>query len=71
MALRRWARLAFLFVTAALSSIACGRTTPVPSTKAATATVSQAQQRAPFAVAIVVDQLSAWVAASRWPELPK
>jgi hypothetical protein len=26
--------------------------------------------RAPFVVAIVVDQLSAWVAATRWPELP-
>jgi hypothetical protein len=30
-----------------------------------------AKPRAPFVVAIVVDQLSAWVAASRWPELPK
>ena len=28
-------------------------------------------KRAPFVVAIVIDQLSAWVAASRWPELPK
>lgn len=29
------------------------------------------KHHAPFVVAIVVDQLSAWVAASRWPELPK
>ncbi|MDB4933597.1 MAG: Alkaline phosphatase [Labilithrix sp.] len=75
MALRRYesaaAAFAFLSLTAALSSIACGRSTPAPSTKPATATVSQAPRRAPFAVAIVVDQLSAWVAASRWPELPK
>lgn len=28
-----------------------------------------AKPHAPFAFAIVVDQLSAWVAASRWPEL--
>lgn len=27
-------------------------------------------KRQPFVVAIVVDQLSAWVAQSRWPELP-
>ena len=27
-------------------------------------------KRPPFVVAIVVDQLSAWVAQSRWPELP-
>jgi Type I phosphodiesterase / nucleotide pyrophosphatase len=27
--------------------------------------------RSPFVVAIIVDQLSAWVAASRFPELPK
>ena len=30
-----------------------------------------AGRRQPFVVAIVVDQLSAWVAASRFPELPK
>ena len=30
-----------------------------------------APKRAPFVVAIIVDQLSAWVAASRFPELPK
>jgi hypothetical protein len=34
-------------------------------------TVSPPRTRAPFVLAIVVDQLSAWVAASRWPELPK
>lgn len=28
-------------------------------------------KRQPFVVALVVDQLSAWVAVSRWPELPK
>ena len=39
----------------------------VPSAPAA----RSPKPRAPFAVAIVVDQLSAWVAASRWPELPK
>lgn len=34
-------------------------------------TDSPKNAKQPFVVAIVVDQLSAWVAWSRWPELPK
>jgi predicted AlkP superfamily pyrophosphatase or phosphodiesterase len=44
------------------------------TSSAATLAVAPAQRpkpHAPFAVAIVVDQLSAWVAASRWPALPE
>ena len=55
-----------LLVVLALS--ACGRAPAAPSSTApGTASPSKRQ---PFVVAIVVDQLSAWVAQSRWPELP-
>jgi predicted AlkP superfamily pyrophosphatase or phosphodiesterase len=41
------------------------------SSAAPSARPGEPAKRAPFVVAIVVDQLSAWVAASRLPELPK
>lgn len=44
-------------------------TAPVPSSQASNALPSSSP-RAPVAVAIVVDQLGAWVAESRWPLLP-
>jgi len=56
--------------------LACDPPGAAPVRPAALATASApsaavAKPRAPVAVAIVVDQLSAWVAASRWPALPR
>jgi hypothetical protein len=60
----------------ALAVAACDRGSAVapaapvaPVAPVAPAPVASAK-RQPFVVAIVVDQLSAWVAQSRWPELP-
>lgn len=63
---------------ATLSSLtACERGAKPPSPPASSsgsgstpAAAKPPTKRAPFVVAIVVDQLSAWVAASRWPALP-
>ena len=62
----------------ALAITACNRGPSVPPTSALPAPGagardaggSPAAKHQPFVVAIVVDQLSAWVAQSRWPELP-
>jgi len=62
----------------ALAIAACDRGPSVPSSTAPPAlgardagmSPAPAAKRQPFVVAIVVDQLSAWVAQSRWPELP-
>jgi hypothetical protein len=55
-----------------LGASACERPrTPVgPASPPPPVTAAAPPARAPFVLAIVVDQLSAWVAASRWPELP-
>ena len=70
-------------VLAGASASACAPSRVAPPVRPATVATSSASSassipsaaaakpHAPFAVAIVVDQLSAWVAASRWPELPK
>lgn len=42
----------------------------VSATPAATATTARAKQRQPVVVAVVVDQLAAWIAEERWPKLP-
>ena len=63
---------------AALAIAACDRGASVPRTSSPPLPVvgtreggpPAAPKRQPFVVAIVVDQLSAWVAQSRWPELP-
>jgi hypothetical protein len=55
-------------VAAALS--ACDRSAAAPPTSPPPAVAAAPPKRQPFVVAIVVDQLSAWVAQSRWPELP-
>jgi arylsulfatase A-like enzyme len=71
--------MAVLAATTALG-IACHRApSPAPtmtstaasSASASSSSSSSSKAHAPIVVAIVVDQLSAWVAASRWPELPK
>ena len=54
----------------AMGLMACGGPASPHAAPAAGADGGSAK-RAPFVVAIVVDQLSAWVAASRWPELPQ
>jgi hypothetical protein len=45
-------------------------TAPATSSQVPAAASSGPRRRAPVAVAIVVDQLGAWVAESRWPLLP-
>jgi hypothetical protein len=69
-----------LLVASTSLAVACDRAPTVPSvsTTARPASAPSAaspaavpKAHAPIVVAIVVDQLSAWVAASRWPELPK
>jgi hypothetical protein len=61
---------------------ACGDATPPPITTPPRASATSATSatsapnappapRAPVVVAMVVDQLSAWVAATRWPALPE
>jgi hypothetical protein len=48
------------------------RATPVPTaTPSASASASPPSPRAPLVVALVVDQLGAWMAAERFAELPK
>lgn len=65
-----------LVLLAALGLTACdarGAAAPVPTPPASSASHDAgvvAPARPPFVVGIVVDQLSAWVADSRWPELP-
>jgi hypothetical protein len=71
-------RLSFsLVVVGAALTVTCSRPS-TPPREPRESRVTSASTRAPapkpqppFVVAIVVDQLSAWVAASRWPELPK
>ncbi len=43
---------------------------PVPAEMKDSGVPTQPEKRGPIVVAIVVDQLSAWVAASRWPQMP-
>jgi hypothetical protein len=57
-----------LLVVLAMSACARGPSTPLGSAPGPAS--AQGSKRQPFVVAIVVDQLSAWVAQSRWPELP-
>ena len=59
----------------ALAIVACDRGPSAPPTAGPPAlgvpdAGAASPKRPPFVVAIVVDQLSAWVAQSRWPELP-
>lgn len=59
----------------ALAIAACDRGSSAPLTsgpkvQGAPDAGAALPKRPPFVVAIVVDQLSAWVAHSRWPELP-
>lgn len=67
-----------LVLLAGCGEAAPARVAPPPaqsssSTAAADAAAAPARtsSREPVVVTIVVDQLSAWVAASRWPELPE
>jgi hypothetical protein len=54
----------------ALAISACDRGPGVPPAPAPLPSLPSPAKPQPFVVAIVVDQLSAWVAQSRWPELP-
>jgi hypothetical protein len=80
--LSSWVTLGAAAAFTCASASGCGGGAPAPPSSPApsVASVSSAasagsrvatRARAPFVLAIVVDQLSAWVAASRWPELPK
>lgn len=70
-AMARTKQLAFVVALAlGLAGAACGGPTgPVAPSKPIAP--GKPGERAPFVVAIVVDQLSAWVAQSRWAELPE
>ncbi|MEA2748682.1 MAG: hypothetical protein QOI41_2825, partial [Myxococcales bacterium] len=67
MAMRGRLSLSLVVAGAALAIAGCR---PQTSTSTSASAIVPSPH-APFAVAIVVDQLSAWVAASRWPELPE
>lgn len=73
MALRERLSLTLVVVGAALAVTSCRQPAQPREPRESRVTSSGAAMtpHAPFVVAIVVDQLSAWVAASRWPELPK
>ncbi len=73
---RRAVALAAAITIAAIAACDRGGVGPragasVSGGASASAGAGGAGRRAPFVVAIVVDQLSAWVALTRWPELPK
>ncbi|MES1207762.1 MAG: hypothetical protein ABUS79_17650, partial [Pseudomonadota bacterium] len=63
MRVRVGVRFPSLFVLA-LTACGCPRVGPVTPASAAP------EGPAPWLVTIVVDQLAAWIAAERWPELP-
>jgi len=62
--------LAWIAVSASGCAGGASATTPTSPPVAPAPARPVRAPRAPFVLSIVVDQLSAWVAASRWPELP-
>jgi arylsulfatase A-like enzyme len=68
---RQGAALLATLISCLLGPAGCATHTAAPSAPAVAATPPAALPTRPVLVTVVVDQLAAWMAAERWPQLPR